>query len=88
MGWIRTRMDQELLPGAGSGTLKIQSWIRIWNKSFRIRNTVKIYNALLRSRAFLAGAGAEFCNFDLLQSLIKLLKTPEPKFIILAFYIL
>ena len=31
IGWIRTRirMDQELLPGSGSGTWKIQSWIRI-----------------------------------------------------------
>ena len=34
MGWIRIHMDPELLPG--SGTLKIQSWIRIRNKSFRI----------------------------------------------------
>ena len=35
MGWIRIRMDPELLPGSGSGsgTRKIQSWIRI-----RIRN--------------------------------------------------
>ena len=32
-------MDPELLPGSGSGTWKIQSWIRIWNKSFRIHNT-------------------------------------------------
>ena len=32
-------MDPELLPGSGSGTRKIQSWIRIRNKSFRIRNT-------------------------------------------------
>ena len=30
-------MDPELLPG--SGTRKIQSWIQIRNKSFRIRNT-------------------------------------------------
>ena len=37
MGWIRIRMDPELLPG--SGTRKIQSWIRILNKSFRIHNT-------------------------------------------------
>ena len=39
MGWIliRIRMDPELLPG--SGTQKIQSWIRIRNKSFRIHNT-------------------------------------------------
>ena len=37
MGWIRIRMDPKLLPGSGSGTLKIQSWI--WNKSFRIHNT-------------------------------------------------
>ena len=35
MGWIRIRIDPELLPG--SGTRKIQSWIR--NKSFRIHNT-------------------------------------------------
>ena len=41
MGWIRIRMDQELLPGSGyeSGTRKTQSWIRIRNKSFRIHNT-------------------------------------------------
>ena len=39
IGWIRIRMDPELLPGSGSGTRKIQSWIRIRNKSFRIRNT-------------------------------------------------
>ena len=42
-GWIRIRirMDPELLPGSGSGsgTRKIQSWIRIRNKSFRIQNT-------------------------------------------------
>ena len=41
IGWIRIRMDQELLPG--SGTQKIQSWSWIWirirNKSFRIHNT-------------------------------------------------
>ena len=30
-------MDPELLPGSGSGTRKIQSWIG--NKSFRIHNT-------------------------------------------------
>ena len=35
---IRMRMDPELLLGSGSG-IKIQSWIRIRNKSFRIRNT-------------------------------------------------
>ena len=42
--WIRiqTRMDPELVPGSGSGTRKIQSWIRIRNKSFRIHNTEKI----------------------------------------------
>ena len=33
------RLDPELLPGSGSGTRKIQSWIRIQNKSFRIHNT-------------------------------------------------
>ena len=32
-------MDPELFPE--SGTLKIQSWIRIRNKSFRIRTTAK-----------------------------------------------
>ena len=37
MGWIRIRLDLELLPGSGSVTQKIQSWIR--NKSCRIRNT-------------------------------------------------
>ena len=37
MGWIQIRMDTELLPG--SGTRKIQSWIRTRNKSFWIRNT-------------------------------------------------
>ena len=40
-GWIWIHMVPELLPGSGSGTLKIQSWIR--NKSFRIRNTENIY---------------------------------------------
>ena len=35
-GWIRIRMDRKLLPG--SGTRKIQSWIRVRNKSFRIHN--------------------------------------------------
>ena len=39
MGWIRIRMDPELLPGSGSGTQKIQSWIRISNESFWIHNT-------------------------------------------------
>ena len=34
---IRIRMDPEIFPG--SGTRKIQSWIRIRNKSFRIHNT-------------------------------------------------
>ena len=42
MDLIRIRMDQELLPVSGSvsvsGTWKIQSWIQIRNKSFRIRN--------------------------------------------------
>ena len=37
IGWIQIRIDPELLPG--SGTRKIQSWIRIRNKSFRIHNT-------------------------------------------------
>ena len=38
---IRIHMDPEFSPGSGSGTRKIQSWIRIriWNKSFRIHNT-------------------------------------------------
>ena len=31
----------------GSGTLKIQSWIRIRNKSFRIHNTAKYHTYLL-----------------------------------------
>ena len=39
MGWIRIRLDPELLPGSGSRTQIIQSWIRIRNKSFRIRNS-------------------------------------------------
>ena len=41
IGWIRIRMDPELLPGYGSGSRKIQSWIRIRirNKSFQIHNT-------------------------------------------------
>ena len=39
MGWIRIRIDPELLSGSESGTRKIQSWIRLRNKSFRIRNT-------------------------------------------------
>ena len=41
MDWIRIRMDPELLHG--SGTRKIQSWIRIRNKSFQIHNTALIY---------------------------------------------
>ena len=40
VGWSRIRMDPELLPG--SGTQKVQSWIR--NKSFRIRKTDISYN--------------------------------------------
>ena len=32
-------MDPEILPGFGSGTRKIQSWIQNRNKSFRIHNT-------------------------------------------------
>ena len=32
-------MDPELLSESGSRTHKIQSWIRIRNKSFRIHNT-------------------------------------------------
>ena len=45
--WIRIRMDPELLPGSGSGsgTRKIQSWIRIRNKSFRIHNTAIIISS-------------------------------------------
>ena len=41
MGWIRMCMDPELLPGSRSGsrTWKVQSWIWIWNKSFRIHKT-------------------------------------------------
>ena len=34
IGWIRIRIDPELLPGSGSR--KIPSWIRFRNKSFRI----------------------------------------------------
>ena len=33
-------MDPELLRGSGPELWKIQSWIRIRNKSFRIHNTV------------------------------------------------
>ena len=46
MAWIRIHMDPELLPGSGSRTLKIQSWIRIRirNKSFRIHNTAFVYS--------------------------------------------
>ena len=44
-------MDPELLPGSGSGTRKIESWIRIRNKSFRI------HNAACR-QCF----GSEYCN--------------------------
>ena len=47
MGWIRIRMDPKLLPGSGSGTLKIQSWI--WNKSFWIYNTGNEVKVVLRS---------------------------------------
>ena len=39
MGWIWILKDPELLIGSGSETWKIQNWIRIWSKSFRIRNT-------------------------------------------------
>ena len=39
MAWIRIRMDPKLLPGSESGTRKIQSWIRIRNKSLWIHNT-------------------------------------------------
>ena len=41
IGWIRIRMDPELLPESGSGTWKIESWIQIRNKSLRIHNTGK-----------------------------------------------
>ena len=40
MGWIRIRMNPELL--TGSEAQKIQSWIRIQNKSFRIHNSVSV----------------------------------------------
>ena len=45
MSWIQICMDPEILPGFGSGTRKIQSWIRIRirNKSFRIQNTGTSY---------------------------------------------
>ena len=53
IGWIRIGMDPELLPG--SGTRKIQSWIR--NKSFRIHNTDKnwLTFALIRWQSSRAG---------------------------------
>ena len=51
MGWIRIRMDPELLPG--SGFWKIQSWIRIQNKSFRIRDIAKKYRYSPTHRRFL-----------------------------------
>ena len=62
MGWIRICIDPELLPG--SGTRKIQSWIRIRNKTFRIHNTgykilaLMVMQTVLRRlrRSFLAGA--------------------------------
>ena len=48
IGWIRIRMDPELLPGSGSGTRKIQSWIRIRNKSFRIhQHCRKVFEIIL-----------------------------------------
>ena len=72
-GWIRIRMDPELLPGSGSRTRKIQSWIRIRSKQFRIRNTVLmtrllmtglLMTGLLMSRSRnLSGAGAGAGNF-------------------------
>ena len=43
MYYVGSVVDPELLPGSGSGTRKIQSWIRIRNKSFRIHITVCRY---------------------------------------------
>ena len=40
MGWIRIRMDTELLPW--SGTRKIQSWIRIHNTVYHIYPMTKL----------------------------------------------
>ena len=54
-------MDPELLPGSGSGTRKIQSWIRIRNKSIWIHNTalnnkiwtvIEFYNLKLHLKFF------------------------------------
>ena len=65
MGWIRIRMDPELLHG--SGTRKLKSWIRIRNTSFQIHNTVFLVyffipdpHLLMRIRIW-----AAFLNADL-----------------------
>ena len=53
IGWIliRIRMNPELLPRSGSGTRKIQSWIRIRNKSFWIHTTAfNNYGLILATR--------------------------------------
>ena len=56
MAWIRIRslirMAQKFLLGSGLGTWKIQSWILIWNKSFRIHITEKknLNNYFLREQ--------------------------------------
>ena len=52
-------MYLELLLGSGSETGKIQSWIWIWNKSFRIRNT-GLKGLLSFSWTLCAGRVAQF----------------------------
>ena len=47
MGWIRIRMDPDLELLPGSGTQKVQSWIRIRNKSFWIHTTGRINKGYL-----------------------------------------
>ena len=53
-------MDLELLPG--SGTRKIQSWIRIRNKSFRIHNTA-FYTVHVTEWQFSRNPFSEFVFF-------------------------
>ena len=69
MALIRICMDPELLPGFGFGTRKIQSWIRIQNKFFRIHNTGLKYSKMILPTAW--------CKIGLHETIRSYLDLPQ-----------
>ena len=79
IGWIRNFcLDPELLPG--SGTRKIQSWIRIRKIAFRFRDTERNADTRASWAAMEHGSAPVTLCLFLLQAELAPLPGPEPDF--------